>query len=397
MLDNIVLELIEKETISQADMARLCARVQKRRPMAPFNGFGKRQPSDRPPVLTPAEKDALKAHRRGRRRRAQNGADGDGHGADVGTAGGDAAVEARPATSRAERPSAPTRRLDDRRRRPASWTISPRGWSTAGWAAAPSSRRVDLARIEQAVREILIAVGEDPDRDGLRHTPARVARAYAELFAGLRVDADEVLTTTFEADHEELVLVRDIEVMSMLRAPPAAVPRRRPRRLHPRPGRPDHRAVQAGPAGRGVRPPPPGAGAADLADRRHPHGAAWSPRGVIVVIECEHMCMAMRGIQKPGARTITSAVRGHLPARRQVPGRGDEPDPRPRLTRTAWHLVTPRRFGVPLDAVFDDEQHADSGAQQQVGDQRRRSRPAGACARPAAPPGAGRNATPIVR
>jgi GTP cyclohydrolase I len=75
----------------------------------------------------------------------------------------------------------------------------------------PVEQAVDLARIEKAVREILIAIGEDPDRDGLQRTPARVARAYAELFAGLRVDPAKVLTTTFEANHEELVLVRDIE------------------------------------------------------------------------------------------------------------------------------------------------------------------------------------------
>ena len=74
---------------------------------------------------------------------------------------------------------------------------------------------MDLGRIEKAVREILIAVGEDPDRDGLQQTPARVARAYAELFAGLRVDPAQVLSTTFEANHEELVLVRDIDVMSL--------------------------------------------------------------------------------------------------------------------------------------------------------------------------------------
>lgn len=79
----------------------------------------------------------------------------------------------------------------------------------------PVEQAVDLARIEKAVREILIAVGEDPDRDGLVKTPARVARAYAELFAGLRVDPAQVLRTTFEANHSELVLVRDIDVMSL--------------------------------------------------------------------------------------------------------------------------------------------------------------------------------------
>jgi len=81
-------------------------------------------------------------------------------------------------------------------------------------SGGPIEKAVDLDRIERAVREILIAVGEDPDRDGLRRTPARVARAYAELFAGLRVQPEQVLTTTFEADHDELVLVRDIELTS---------------------------------------------------------------------------------------------------------------------------------------------------------------------------------------
>ena len=93
VLDSIVLELIEKETVSQADMARLCARVQKRQPMAPFNGFGKRQPSDRPPVLTPSEKDTLKASAEADGVRAQNGTGAEGHGAGVGTSGGDSIGE----------------------------------------------------------------------------------------------------------------------------------------------------------------------------------------------------------------------------------------------------------------------------------------------------------------
>ena len=91
----------------------------------------------------------------------------------------------------------------------------------------------DEKRAEAAVRELLIAVGEDPDREGLRETPARVARAYREIFAGLRQEPEDVLTTTFDLGHDEMVLVKDIEVMSLLRAPPGAVPRRRPRRLHP--------------------------------------------------------------------------------------------------------------------------------------------------------------------
>jgi GTP cyclohydrolase IA len=170
---------------------------------------------------------------------------------------------------------------------------------------------VDLDRIEKAVREILIAVGEDPDREGLLKTPARVARAYAELFAGLRVDAEKVLTTTFEAGHQELVLVRDIEVVSSCE---------------------HHLLPFHGVAHVGYIPDLHGriTGLSKLARlvevyARRPQVQErltsqvadtlmdkLQPRGVIVVIDCEHMCMAVRGIRKPGARTVTSAVRGLL-------------------------------------------------------------------------------------
>src|SRR3954453_15346737 len=173
----------------------------------------------------------------------------------------------------------------------------------------PVEQAVDLGRIEKAVREILIAIGEDPDRDGLERTPTRVARAYAELFAGLRVDPGKVLTTTFEANHEELVLVRDIEVMSMCE---------------------HHLLPFKGSAAIGYIPGPHGriTGLAKLARvfevyaRRpqvqerltsqiaDPLMAKLDARGVIVVLECEHLCMEMRGIRKPGARTVTPAVRG---------------------------------------------------------------------------------------
>jgi GTP cyclohydrolase IA len=170
---------------------------------------------------------------------------------------------------------------------------------------------VDLARIEKAVREILIAVGEDPDRDGLKLTPARVARSYAELFAGLRVDADEVLTTTFEAGHQELVLVRDIELMSSCEH--HLLPFHGVAHVGYIPG-PDGRITGLSKLARLVevyarRPQVQERLTSQIADtlmRR------LQPRGVIVIIECEHMCMAMRGIQKPGARTVTSAVRGIL-------------------------------------------------------------------------------------
>lgn len=168
---------------------------------------------------------------------------------------------------------------------------------------------VDLARIARAVREILVAVGEDPDRDGLRLTPARVARAYAELFAGLRVDPASVVTTAFEAEHDELVLVRDVELISLCE-----------HHLLPFQGQ-AHVGYIPGEHGRitglskiarlvevyARRPQVQERLTTQVADMLM---AQLAPRGVIVVVEAEHMCMAMRGIQKAGARTVTSAVRG---------------------------------------------------------------------------------------
>jgi GTP cyclohydrolase I len=168
---------------------------------------------------------------------------------------------------------------------------------------------VDLARIEKAVREILIAVGENPDRDGLQRTPARVARAYAELFAGLRVDPAKVLTTAFEANHEELVLVRDIEVMSLCEH--HLLPFRGVAHIGYIPGE-DGRITGLSKLARLVevyarRPQVQERLTSQIADLLM---EKLQPRGVIAVLECEHMCMAMRGIQKAGAKTITSAVRG---------------------------------------------------------------------------------------
>ncbi|GAA4679827.1 GTP cyclohydrolase 1 [Phytohabitans rumicis] len=159
------------------------------------------------------------------------------------------------------------------------------------------------------MREILIAVGEDPDRDGLVRTPARVARAYAELFAGLRVDPAKVLTTAFEANHEELVLVRDIEVMSLCEH--HLLPFRGVAHIGYIPG--EHgRITGLSKLARLVevfarRPQVQERLTAQIADLLM---EKLDPRGVIAVLECEHMCMAMRGIQKAGSRTVTSAVRG---------------------------------------------------------------------------------------
>ncbi|MFD0741465.1 GTP cyclohydrolase I FolE [Phytohabitans flavus] len=173
----------------------------------------------------------------------------------------------------------------------------------------PVEEAVDLGRIEKAVREILIAVGEDPDRDGLQRTPARVARAYAELFAGLRVDPAQVLTTTFEANHEELVLVRDIGVMSLCEH--HLLPFWGVAHIGYIPGE-DGRITGLSKLARLVevyarRPQVQERLTSQIADLLM---EKLQPRGVIAVLECEHMCMAMRGIQKAGAKTITSAVRG---------------------------------------------------------------------------------------
>ncbi|HKN54129.1 MAG TPA: GTP cyclohydrolase I FolE [Amycolatopsis sp.] len=173
----------------------------------------------------------------------------------------------------------------------------------------PVEKAVDLRRIEDAVREILIAIGEDPDRDGLRRTPTRVAQAYAELFAGLRVDPADVLTTTFEANHEELVLVRDIQVFSLCEH--HLLPFHGSAHLGYIPGE-DGRITGLSKLARLVdvyarRPQVQERLTSQIADLLM---EKLQPRGVIAVLECEHMCMSMRGIQKAGARTVTSAVRG---------------------------------------------------------------------------------------
>ncbi|OLE22733.1 MAG: GTP cyclohydrolase I FolE [Actinobacteria bacterium 13_1_20CM_3_71_11] len=173
----------------------------------------------------------------------------------------------------------------------------------------PVEKVVDLKRIEDAVREILIAIGEDPDRDGLRRTPTRVAQAYAELFAGLRVDPADVLTTTFEANHEEMVLVRDIQVYSLCEH--HLLPFHGAAHLGYIPGE-DGRITGLSKLARLVdvyarRPQVQERLTSQIADLLVER---LRPRGVIAVLECEHLCMSMRGIQKAGSRTVTSAVRG---------------------------------------------------------------------------------------
>jgi len=169
----------------------------------------------------------------------------------------------------------------------------------------------DHDRAAAAIRELLIAVGEDPDREGLKETPARVARAYAELLSGMRMEAEDVLTTTFDLAHDELILVRDIELWSLCE-----------HHLVPFSGV-AHVAYIPGESGRitglsklarlvdvyARRPQVQERLTTQVADALM---TILDAKGAIVVIEAEHLCMAMRGVRKPGARTVTSAVRGQM-------------------------------------------------------------------------------------
>lgn len=177
-----------------------------------------------------------------------------------------------------------------------------------GWSAPAG---YDAPRVARAVREILLAIGEDPDRDGLRATPERVARSLAELTAGLRQRPEDVLATSFDAGHNELVVVRDIDVYSLCE---------------------HHLLPFTGKAHVGYIPAAHGriTGLSKLARlvevyARRPQVQerlttqvaeallrVLQPAGVLVVLECEHLCMAMRGIAKSGSTTVTSAVRGSL-------------------------------------------------------------------------------------
>ncbi len=166
---------------------------------------------------------------------------------------------------------------------------------------------VDHDRIRRAVREILAAVGEDPDREGLRDTPDRVARMYAEVFAGLHADPAEFLKKTFTQKHDEMVLVKDIEFSSICE-----------HHLLPFTGKahlaylPDGRVVGLSKLARIVetiarKPQVQERITEDLADLVM---RELQPRGVGVILEASHSCMTVRGVRKPGAMTITSAMRG---------------------------------------------------------------------------------------
>jgi GTP cyclohydrolase I len=176
---------------------------------------------------------------------------------------------------------------------------------------SPDGRRppIDRVRAERAVREILLAIGEDPDRDGLVQTPARVADMFTEIFSGLHENPAEHLTVRFDADHDEMVMVRDIALYSLCE-----------HHLVPFVGK-AHVAYIPGEDGRitglsklarlvdgfAYRPQVQERLTTQIADTID---EVLSPKGVLVVIEAEHLCMSMRGVRKPGSLTVTSAVRG---------------------------------------------------------------------------------------
>jgi GTP cyclohydrolase I len=169
----------------------------------------------------------------------------------------------------------------------------------------------DQARAEAAVRELLCAIGEDPDRQGLRDTPARVARSYQEIFAGLYTNPDDVLNTTFDEQHDELVLVKEIPMYSTCEHHLVAF--HGVAHVGYIPGE-DGRVTGLSKIARVVdlyakRPQVQERLTGQIADSMM---RKLDPRGVIVVVEAEHLCMAMRGVRKPGAITTTSAVRGQF-------------------------------------------------------------------------------------
>lgn len=179
-------------------------------------------------------------------------------------------------------------------------------------AAETADVRVfDQPRAEAAVRELLIAIGEDPDRQGLVDTPARVARAYKELMAGLYTDPDAVLNTTFDEQHDELVLIKQIPMYSTCEH--HLVSFHGVAHVGYIPGE-DGRVTGLSKIARLVdlyskRPQVQERLTAQIADALM---RKLAPRGAIVVVEAEHLCMAMRGVRKPGAITTTSAVRGQF-------------------------------------------------------------------------------------
>ena len=302
VLDDLVRALFEKETLDRAEVAAVFQSLKLWPKRPAWTGSDSRVPSELPPVTPPPSLNGQNGQH------GQNGHSLNGHGqppTDGGTrrwcavatrSAGKSAAAARPAARRRQ-PAASRARL------PVS--ADPVGLARAAVAS------VDQLRIAAAVREILFAVGEDPDRDGLQSTPERVARAYAEMYQGLHQDPADVLATTFDLGHDELVLVKDIEVWSSCEH--HLLPFTGVAHVGYLPSR-EGRITGLSKLARLVdiyakRPQVQERLTTQIADAME---AYLAPRGVIVVIECEHLCMTMRGVRKPGSKTVTSAVRGHL-------------------------------------------------------------------------------------
>ena len=298
VLDALVLALLDRETLDKEEVAEVFLPLRRRSAAAGLDRVSQPRAVD-----DPADRDPPGDPRPGQGQRDQ-------------ARGGAVRPGAHPARRRRRRARGPRRGVAPQRLRPPGMTR--RRMTTPGVDRVSAADRspadvpeFDHARAEAAVRELLIAIGEDPDREGLHDTPARVARAYAELTAGLRMAPEDVLSTTFDIGHDEMILVRDIELWSMC----------------------EHHLVPfTGVAHVGYIPAETGkiTGLSKLArlvdvyakrpqvqERLTTQVAdalmrILEARGVIVVIEAEHLCMTMRGVRKAGARTITSAVRGQM-------------------------------------------------------------------------------------
>ena len=327
VLDALVLALLDKETLDKAEVATVFEPLRRRSARPAWTGSPDRNPSAIPPIEIPqAIRDRAAAN--GVRRRHEPRA---------------ASSSRRPdpaATCTATRVWAARPDAADRGR-----MTDPIGFEPTDPKDVPD---FDHDRAEAAVRELLIAIGEDPEREGLRDTPARVARAYAELTAGLRMEPEDVLTTTFDIGHDEMVLVRDIELWSMC----------------------EHHLVPfTGVAHVGYIPAESGkitglsklARLVDLYAKRPQVQERLTTqvadammelldaRGVIVVIEAEHLCMTMRGVRKAG-RPHHHLGRPRRHAQRRDPLRGDGADPPQPLMNDPSALFTdvgrPRLMGV---------------------------------------------------
>ncbi|AGC64804.1 membrane-bound protease FtsH [Mycobacterium liflandii 128FXT] len=353
VLDTLAGQLLEKETLHRPELESIFSDVEKRPRLTMFDDFGGRIPSDKPPIKTPGElaiergepwpqpmpEPAFKQAIAQATQAARSASEGTGRGPN-GSRGADANPGSHPDYGAPAGWRAPGWPPPSERPQPSGYSpdqpsdtdesseqqdrdvsrSNPRPTADERRVAmtqldsrteATTTRAFDQPRAEAAVRELLLAIGEDPDRGGLRDTPARVARAYREIFAGLYTDPDAVLNTMFDEDHDELVLIKEIPLYSTCEH--HLVSFHGVAHVGYIPGR-DGRVTGLSKIARLVdlyakRPQVQERLTSQIADALVKR---LGPRGVIVVVEAEHLCMAMRGVRKPGAVTTTSAVRGQF-------------------------------------------------------------------------------------